>query len=117
MKKTRKPLRQTILRMTLTKKFLLGFAVTAAVTWAAFRYLSLVPALISLVVVGGVVWWLIDRLLVKPIQAITLAVIESRPTPDGFTFTPPELHTGDELELLNDALRRMTDDLNEQRHT
>ena len=33
-------------RLSLEKKILLGFVVTAAVSWASFRYLRLIPALI-----------------------------------------------------------------------
>lgn len=103
------------LRLSLGKKFLLGFAATAAVSWAAFRYLKLIPALIALLVLAVVVWVLLRRLLVEPIRKLTLSVLESHPTKDGFFYQAPELHTGDELELLSDALRRMADDINDRR--
>ena len=56
-------------------------------------------------------WYLLRRFLVKPIQALTMAVLESHPTEDGFSFTPPEIRTADELELLADAIKRMADDV------
>lgn len=101
--------------LSLEKKFLLGFAVTAAVSWAAFRYLRLIPALAALLVMAVIVWQLLRKLLVEPIQKLTLSVLESHPTRDGFEYHAPELHTGDELELLSDALRRMADDINDRR--
>ena len=102
-------------KLSLEKKFMLGFAATAAVSWAAFRYLRLIPALAVLLVMAALVWHLLRKLLVQPIQALTLSVLESHPTKDGFSYRSPELHTGDELELLSDALRRMADDINERR--
>lgn len=102
-------------RLSLTKKFLLGFVVTAAVSWAAFRYLRLLPALAVLLVLAVGVWYLLKTYLVKPIQALTLSVLESHPTKDGFSYQPPDIRTGDELELLSDALRRMADDIGDRR--
>lgn len=102
-------------RLSLEKKILLGFAITAAVSWAAFRYLRLIPALAVLLVLAVGVWFLLRKYLVKPIQALTLSVLESHPTKDGFSYQPPDIHTGDELELLSDALRRMADDINDRR--
>ena len=102
-------------RLSLEKKFLLGFAATAAVSWAAFRYLQLIPALAVLLAMALGVWLLLRKLLVEPIQKLTLSVLESHPTRDGFSYVSPELHTGDELELLSDALRRMADDINDRR--
>ena len=95
---------------SLEKKLLAGFAVTAALSWAAFRYLRLIPALAVLLVGGGVVWFLLRRFLVKPIQALTMAVLESHPTEDGISYTPPEIRTSDEIELLSDAIKRMAED-------
>ena len=95
---------------SLEKKLLLGFAVYAALSWAAFRYLRLIPALAVLLAGIGVGWWLLRRFLIKPIHALTMAVLESHPTRDGFSFTPPDIRTSDELELLADAIRRMADD-------
>ncbi len=102
-------------RLSLEKKFLLGFVITAAVSWAAFRYLRLIPALAGLLAlaVGG--WLLLKKYLVKPIQALTLSELESHPTKNGFSYQPPNIRTGDELELLSDALRRMADDINDKR--
>ena len=111
MKKTEKR-RQ---RLSLEKKFLLGFVATAAVSWAAFRYLRLIPALAVLLVMAVGAWFLLKKYLVKPIQALTLSVLESHPTKDGFAYQPPDIRTGDELELLSDALRRMADDINDRR--
>lgn len=102
-------------RLSLEKKFLLGFVITAAVSWASFRYLRLIPALVVLLVLAVGVWLLLKKYLVKPIQALTLSVLESHPTKNGFAYRPPEIHTGDELELLSDALRRMADDINDKR--
>ena len=68
------------LRLSLEKKFMLGFAATAAVCWAAFRYLRLIPALAVLVAMALAVWLLLKRTLVEPIQKLTLSVLESHPT-------------------------------------
>ena len=103
------------LRLSLEKKILLGFAVTAAVSWAAFRYLRLIPALAVLLVLAVGVWLLLKKYLVKPIQALTLSVLESHPTKNGFSYRSPDIRTGDELELLSDAMRRMADDINDKR--
>ena len=94
---------------SLEKKLLAGFAVTAALSWAAFRYLHLIPALAVLLIGGGVVWYLLRRFLVKPIQALTMAVLESHPTEDGFSFKAPDIRTSDELELLTIAIKRMAE--------
>ena len=96
---------------SLDKKLLGGFILAAALGWASFRYLRLIPALA--VLLAGIIagWYLLRRFLVKPIQALTMAVLESHPTEDGFSFTPPEIRTADELELLADAIKRMADDV------
>lgn len=100
---------------SLEKKLLAGFAVTAALSWAAFRYLHLIPALAVLLVGGGVVWYLLRRFLVKPIQALTMAVLESHPTEDGFSFKAPDIRTSDELELLTIAIKRMAENAGPRR--
>jgi hypothetical protein len=41
-----------------------------------------------------------------------MSIIESRPTEHGFEYKPVKINTADELELLNDAFRRMANDLN-----
>lgn len=110
----KKPLKKRI-QLSLSKKILLGFFVTAAYSWAAFRYLRLVPALLALLVGAAAVWFLLKKLLIRPIQALTLSVLESHPTAGGFHYTAPDISTGDELELLSDALRRMAADMNERR--
>lgn len=107
--------RKKFLPMSLTKKILLGFVVTAAISWASFRYLRLIPALAVLLAGGVAVWWLLRRYLIRPIQALTMAVLESHPTKDGFSYAAPEIRTKDELELLSDAIRRMADDINDRR--
>ena len=100
---------------SLEKRFMLIFVLAAALSWAAFRYLPLIPALAVLLVGLIVVWRVLHYYLIKPIQALTLAVLESHPTKDGFSYTPPEIRTSDELELLSDAIRRMADDINAHR--
>ena len=95
----------------LEKRLLSVFAVTAALSWASFRYLRLIPALAVLLVGAAVLWWMLRKYLVKPIQALTMAVLECRPTRDGFSFKPQEIRTSDELELLANAIKRMTDDM------
>ena len=100
---------------SLEKRFMLSFAFAAVLSWAAFRYLHLIPALAVLVVGCLVVWRLAHRHLIKPIQALTMAVLESHPTEDGYSFTPPEIRTSDEIELLSDAIKRMADDFNRRR--
>ena len=110
MKKQRK-----FMPTSMEKKLLLAYIVAAALSWAAFRYLHLIPALIVLLGGGALGWFLLRKFLVKPIQQLTMAVIESHPTKDGFSFTPPEIRTSDELELLTDAIRRMADDVGSMR--
>jgi nitrate/nitrite-specific signal transduction histidine kinase len=111
-KQTLKDLRRRAFRFTLSKKILLGFLLAVVIALAAFHWLPPIPAVLAVLVVAGVIYLLINRYLVKPIQALTLAVIESRPTPEGFEYASPEIHTGDELELLADALQRMAGDKN-----
>ncbi len=107
--------RRKFIPTSLEKKILAGFVITAALSWASFRYLHLLPALAVLLVMGAVVWRMLREYIVKPIQALTMAVLESHPTKDGFSYTPPEIRTSDELELLSDAIRRMADDVNAHR--
>ena len=107
--------RRKFIPTSLEKKTLIGFVITAALSWASFRYLHLIPALAVLLVGLIVVWRVMHRYLIKPIQALTMAVLESHPTKDGFSYTPPEIRTSDELELLSDAIRRMADDINAKR--
>ncbi len=80
-------------------------------SWFAFRYLRLIPALAVLLIGLVVVWRLAHRHIIKPIQALTMAVLESHPTEEGFSYTPPEIRTSDEIELLSDAIKRMADDI------
>ena len=100
---------------SLEKRFMLSFASAAVLSWVAFRYLKLIPALAVLLVGLVVVWRLAHRHIIKPIQALTMAVLESRPTEDGFSYTPPEIRTSDEIELLSDAIKRMADDISRSR--
>ena len=95
---------------SLEKRFMAIFLLGAALSWAAFRYLHLIPALAVLLVGCLVVWRLLHRYLIKPIQALTMAVLESHPTEDGISYTPPVIRTSDEIELLSDAIKRMADD-------
>ena len=99
-------------RLTLSKKILIGFILAVAIAVAAFHWLRMIFAVIVVIIQAVVIYLLIDRYLIRPIQALTLSVIESRPTPEGFEYKAPDIHTGDELELLSDALRRMAADMN-----
>ncbi len=110
--KTELSKKKRILPMSLSKKLLMFFLLTILLTWAVFHYLPLIPALLCLTAAAVLLYIYIERRLVKPLQALTLAVLESRPTPKGFSYQPPDIRSGDELELLNDALRRMADDIN-----
>lgn len=105
-------IKRSILRITISKKILLGFVLAVIISIAAFHFLKPVYAILVILVLAVVIYYLIDRFLIKPIRALTLSVIESRPTEDGFEYHAPEIHTGDELELLSDALRRMAADMN-----
>ena len=100
---------------SLEKRFMAIFVLAAALSWVAFRYLHLIPALAVLLVGLIVVWRLAHRHIIKPIQALTMAVLESHPTEDGFSYTPPEIRTSDEIELLSDAIKRMADDIGKTR--
>ena len=104
--------KKRVLPISLSKKLLIVFVLTVILTWAVFHYLPLIPALLCLTAAAALIYLSIERKLVKPLQALTLSVLESRPTPNGFEYHPPEIRSGDELELLNDALRRMADDIN-----
>ena len=100
---------------SLEKRFMAIFVLDAALSWAAFRYLTLIPALAVLLAGLIVVWRMMHRYLIKPIQALTMAVLESHPTEDGFSYTPPVIRTSDEIELLSDAIKRMADDVDRSR--
>ena len=100
---------------SLEKRFMLSFASAAVLSWFAFRYLRLIPALAVLRIGLVVVWRLAHRHIIKPIQALTMAVLESHPTEDGFSYTPPVIRTSDEIELLSDAIKRMADDISRSR--
>ena len=104
--------KQRIFRVTLSKKIILGFFLAVVIAILAFHLLRMVYAILVVVIQGVVIYLLTDRYIIRPIQALTLSVIESRPTPEGFEYKAPEIHTGDELELLSDALRRMAADMN-----
>lgn len=106
--------KQRTLRLSISKKILLGFILAVAISIAAFHWLRMIYAVLVVLVLAIVVYLLIDRTLIRPIRALTISVIESRPTPGGFEFNAPDIHTGDELELLTDALRRMAADMNRQ---
>ena len=100
---------------SLEKRFMLSFASAAVLSWAAFRYLKLIPALAVLLIGLVVVWRMAHRHLIKPIQALTMAVLESHPTEDGYSYTAPDIRTSDEIELLSDAIKRMADDIGSNR--
>ena len=97
---------------SLEKRFMAIFLSGAALSWVAFRYLRLIPALAVLLVGCLAVWRMLHRYLIKPIQALTMAVLESHPTEEGISYTPPVIRTSDEIELLSDAIKRMAGDLN-----
>ena len=104
--------KQNGIRVTLSKKILLGFLIAVIVSIAAFQLLRKWLAIIVILILAAAIYFLVDRFLIRPIQALTLSVIESRPTADGFEYHAPEIRTGDELELLSDALKRMAADMN-----
>ncbi len=104
--------KQRAFRVTLSKKILLGFILAVVIAIAAFHLLPLRYAVLVILVLAVVIYLLVDRDIIRPIQALTLSVIESRPTQDGFEYKAPDIHTGDELELLSDAIRRMAADMN-----
>ena len=95
---------------SLEKRFMAIFVLAAALSWVSFRYLRLIPALAVLLVGVIAVWRIMHRYLIKPIQALTMAVLESRPTEDGISYQPPDIRTSDEIELLSDAIKRMAED-------
>ncbi len=95
---------------SLEKRFMAIFLLGAALSWAAFRYLRLIPALAVLLVGVLIIWRVLHIYLIKPIQALTMAVLESRPTEDGISYNPPDIRTSDEIELLSDAIKRMAED-------
>ena len=105
-----KPNKRRFMPTSLEKRFMAIFILAAALSWVSFRYLRLIPALAVLLVGLIVVWRVMHRYLIKPIQALTMAVLESRPTEDGIRYTPPEIRTSDEIELLSDAIKRMAED-------
>lgn len=98
--------------LSLGRKMLLAFIIAALCGWAAFRYLPLIPALAALAILAVAACLLTNRFLVKPIRALTLSVMESHPQNGGIHYVSPKIRTGDELELLSDALQRMADDMN-----
>lgn len=104
--------KQNLFRVTLSKKILLGFVLAVVISIVAFHVLKPIFAILVILLQAVIIYALIDRYLIKPIQALTLSVIESRPTAEGFEYHAPEIHTGDELELLSDALKRMAADMN-----
>ena len=111
-KQTSSPWKQRIFRVTLSKKIIFGFLLAVVIATIAFHFLKMAYAVLVVVIQAIVIYLLTDRYIIRPIQALTLSVIESRPTQDGFEYKAPEIHTGDELELLSDALRRMAADMN-----
>ena len=104
--------KQRIFRVTLSKKILLGFVLAAVISIAAFHILKMIPAILVMIALVVIIYLLVDRYIIRPIQALTLSVIDSRPPSGGFEYKAPEIRTGDELELLSAAIRRMADDLN-----
>jgi len=102
-----------LFRLSIDKKLVVCFAVLAAALWAClFVFQSWAVAAGATVGVAAAFFLLVRRMIVKPLQALTLSVIESRHTSKGFEYNPPDIRTGDELELLADAFKRMADDIN-----
>lgn len=103
-------------RMSISKKLLIVFSVFAVLLWLCLRLLeSWIAALAVTVALGAVFYFIFCRMIVIPLQTLTLSIIESRRTHQGFEYKPVDIHTGDELELLSDAFQRMADDLNVDR--
>lgn len=102
-----------MLRISLKKKFLLCFVVLVVLTVLIFHYLSIIYGILAELVLFAILYLILDKWLVRPIELLTISVIESRYTPDGFVYHAPDIHTGDELELLSDALKRMANDRHE----
>jgi nitrate/nitrite-specific signal transduction histidine kinase len=102
-----------LLRISIDKKLLICFAILAALVWICFLiFETWAAAAVATVVVAAGFFVLVKYMIVKPLQTLTLSVIESRHTPRGFEYNPPNIQTGDELELLADAFKRMADDIN-----
>lgn len=111
--KRRKRRGNETMRMSVSKKLLIVFTVFAALLWLSLRLLeSWIAALTVTVVLGALFYFTLCRMIVKPLQELTMSIIESRPTEHGFEYKPVKINTADELELLNDAFRRMANDLN-----
>jgi nitrate/nitrite-specific signal transduction histidine kinase len=101
------------LRLSIDKKLVICFAFMAALVWVCFLiFETWAAAALATVIVAAGFFLLVKYMIVKPLQILTLSVIESRHTPRGFEYTPPDIQTGDELELLADAFKRMADDIN-----
>ena len=101
------------MRMSISKKLLIVFTLFAALLWLSLRLLeSWIAALAVTVILGALFYLTLCRMIVKPLPDLTMSIIESRPTERGFEYKPVEIHTADEIELLNDAFRRMANDLN-----
>ena len=66
--------KQRAFRVTLSKKILLGFILAAAISIAAFRWLRMLPAVLVFLGLTALIYFLIDRFLIKPIQALTISV-------------------------------------------
>lgn len=102
-------------RMSITKKLSVIFVAFALLLWLALRLLqSPIAAAAVTVVLAAAFYFIVYKTMAEPLQKLTLAVIESRPTQEGFEFKDAEIHTKDEIELLADAFQRMAHDINEQ---
>jgi nitrate/nitrite-specific signal transduction histidine kinase len=102
-----------LLRLSIDKKLVICFAVLAAALWAClYIFESWAAAAAATVCVAAFFFIMVRHMIVRPLQMLTLSVIESRHTSKGFEYNPPDIHTGDELELLADAFKRMADDIN-----
>jgi nitrate/nitrite-specific signal transduction histidine kinase len=104
---------KNILRLSIDKKLVVCFALLAAALWVCLYIFRNWEAAAAITLSFSVLFFLlVRRMIVIPLKKLTLSVIESRHPPTGFEYTPPDIRTGDELELLADAFKRMADDIN-----
>lgn len=104
-----------MVRMSITKKLSMIFVAFALLLWVALRLLeSPLAAVAVTVVVAAAFYYIVYKTMAQPLQKLTLSVIESRLTHDGFEYKEADISTGDEIELLADAFQRMAHDINDQ---
>ncbi|MBO4331371.1 MAG: hypothetical protein J5827_04790, partial [Oscillospiraceae bacterium] len=69
------------MRMSISKKLIILFTVFAAFLWLSLRLLeSWIAALVVTIVLGALFYLALCRMIVKPLQDLTMSIIESRPT-------------------------------------